>query len=67
MPMSHSLPERLTPHLRRLIAGGSEGIAAQYRRQDEHVPPRFTELDPLGEERAYSVGRGLVRNDFRAG
>ena len=61
MPSSH-LTERLTPHLLSLIEAGSGAIAAQYNRQSA-LPMEigFSSVDPLQEDSAYLVGKGLVR------
>lgn len=59
---SSFLTERLTPHIHSLIDGGSEGIARQYKKQPVSATNAdFSNVDPLGEDSKYLVGKGLIR------
>ncbi len=53
--------EKITPHLQRLIEGGSKAVELQFRRvPEETLGNVFSELDPLGEEAKYSPVKGIT-------
>ena len=55
------MKERITPHLQRLIEGGSKAVELQFQKvPEEKIQNIFSELDPLGEEVKYSPVKGIT-------
>lgn len=56
------IKQKITPHLKKLIEGGSAPIEIQFKRslKIKNTKSLFTDADPLGEETLYSPVRGIV-------
>lgn len=54
------MEERITPHLRQLISGGSGAVAAQFMGAAKGNQQLFAMEDPLGEESQYSPVKGII-------
>lgn len=54
------MKERLTAHIRSLIASGSEAVALQYLKKSFPTQRLFLSDDPLGEESIHSPLKGIV-------